>query len=400
MLDCKSLRPHEISPEPVLLGERKSLVISLLFAKICLCLSGSPLFGEGPGVRPNRLPSTAQTLAMSLLILRPGLLTSVQDLGRHGYQKDGIPVSGAMDATALRVANLLVGNAENTAGLEITLRGPSIRFGADHLIALTGADLSPTLNGQPVGHYRPVKVAAGTELAFGAPRSGSRAYLAVSGGLGIAPVLGSGATALRLGFGGWHGRALQAGDSLPCPGPTTAGQALRQQPAYRTPGAGWAQASWTPGPELSASLRAQPVIRALRGTEYAQFSPDSQRDFWEQPFTVTPEADRMGYRLRGPELVRHTEGELLSSAVTFGTVQMPASGQAIVLMADHQTTGGYPRIAQVITADFSVLAQARPGQALRFQEVSLVEAQALYLAQQRQLLALRRSIEVKIAQPR
>ena len=336
---------------------------------------------------------------MSLLILRPGLLTSVQDLGRHGYQQDGIPVSGAMDATALRVANLLVGNAEGTAGLEITLRGPTIRFVADHLIALTGADLSPTLNGQPVGYYRPVEVAVGAELAFGTPRAGSRAYLAASGGLGIAPVLGSGATALRLGFGGWHGRALQAGDSLPCPGPTAAGQALRQA-LHRAPGTAWAQASWTPGPALGSAAQLQPIIRALRGPEYAQFASDSQRDFWQQPFTITPEADRMGYRLRGPELVRHTEGELLSSAVTFGTVQVPASGQPIVLMADHQTTGGYPRIAQVITADFSVLAQARPGQALRFQEVSLVEAQALYLAQQRQLLALRRGIEVKIAQPR
>ncbi|HEX8656534.1 MAG TPA: biotin-dependent carboxyltransferase family protein, partial [Hymenobacter sp.] len=213
---------------------------------------------------------------MSLLILRPGLLTSVQDLGRHGYQQDGIPVSGAMDATALRVANLLVGNAENTAGLEITLRGPTIRFAANHLIALTGADLSPTLNGQPVGRYRPVGVAAGTELAFGAPRSGSRAYLAISGGLGIAPVLGSGATALRLGFGGWHGRALQTGDSLPCPGPTAAGQALGQHLARRAPGAAWAQASWTPGPALSPTAQQQPIIRAIRGPEYAQFAPDSQ----------------------------------------------------------------------------------------------------------------------------
>jgi antagonist of KipI len=305
-----------------------------------------------------------------------------------------------MDATALRVANLLVGNAENTAGLEITLRGPTIRFGANHLVALTGADLSPTLNGQPVGHYRPVWVAAGTELAFGAPRAGSRTYLAISGGLALAPVLGSCATALRLGFGGLHGRALQAGDLVPCPGPAATGQALGQPLARRAPGTAWVQAPWTPGPALGAAPRPQPVIRALRGPEYAQFAPDSQRAFWQQPFTITAAADRMGYRLQGPELARQRGGELLSSAVTFGTVQVPASGQAIVLMADHQTTGGYARIAQAITVDFSALAQARPGQTLRFQEVSLVEAQALYLAQQRQLLALRRRIAFKAAHPR
>ena len=333
---------------------------------------------------------------MSLFIRHPGLLTTVQDLGRTGYQKDGIVVSGAMDAPALRVANLLVGNAENTAGLEITLRGPRIRFDADHLIALTGAQLSPTLNGQPGAQNRLVWVAAGTELAFGAPAAGTRAYLAVAGGLAITPVLGSQSTYLRAGFGGWHGRALQPGDRLPTNAPTLLSQQLGQALAGRAPQAAWVQAGWTPGPALCPAPRPAPVIRAIAGPEYEQFSSVSQRAFWAQPFVVSPEADRMGYRLQGSALERKTQTELLSGAVTFGTVQVPAGGQAIVLLADHQTTGGYPRLAQVITADFPALAQARPGQALRFQQVSLAEAQALYLVQERRLLALKRAVAFKV----
>ena len=334
---------------------------------------------------------------MSLRILRPGLLTTVQDLGRFGYQKDGIIVSGAMDATALRVANLLVGNDENAAGLEITLLGPTIRFETDHLIALTGAYLSPTLDGRPVGLNRPVWVAAGTELAFGAPVAGSRAYLAVSGGAAVAPVLGSRSTYLGAGFGGLHGRALQAGDVLPGPGPTPAGQRLMETLATSASPVIWRQARWTPNAELCPQPQNSPVIRALWGPEYAQFTAESQRAFWQEPFTVSTEADRMGYRLQGPALARNTKVELLSSAVTFGTVQVPPGGQPIVLMADHQTTGGYPRLAQVITADLSALAQLRPGQRLWFQEVSLLEAQALYLAQERQLRALRRAVECKFS---
>lgn len=334
---------------------------------------------------------------MSLNILRPGLLTTVQDLGRNGYQKDGIIVSGAMDTTALRVANLLVGNAEDAAGLEIILLGPKVRFEADCLIALTGAHLSPTLNGQPVRLHRATWVAAGVELAFGAPVAGSRAYLAVAGGLAVAPVLGSRSTYLRASFGGLHGRALQAGDIIPCGAPTSSGLKLLRELAQAAPDATWKQARWTPAPILCPRPGARPLIRAIRGPEFEQFSPDSQRDFWQQSFLVTNEADRMGYRLHGPALNRANNAELLSTAVTFGTVQVPASGQPIALMADHQTTGGYPRIAQVITADFSALAQLAPGQAFRFQEVPLAEAQALYLAQERQLRALRQAVALRVS---
>jgi antagonist of KipI len=338
---------------------------------------------------------------MSLRIIRPGLLTTVQDLGRPGYQHLGVVLSGAMDTVALRVANLLVGNPEGAAGLEITLPGPTIRFEANHVLALTGADLSPTLNGQPAPMHRPVAVRAGTVLAFGATRAGCRAYLAVAGGLAVPLVLGSRATYLRAALGGWHGRALQAGDELPVGEPAAMGQQLWQAVTSAPLATGfattdWAAARWTPGPALCPKPRSQPLIRAMRGPEYGQFAEASQRAFWHEPFTITPAADRMGYRLQGPVLTREIPTELLSSAVTFGTVQVPPGGQPIVLLADAQTTGGYPRLAQVITADFAALAQAAPGQQLRFQEVSLAEAQALYLTQERRLRALRRAIKWKL----
>lgn len=327
---------------------------------------------------------------MSLSILKPGLLTTVQDLGRFGYQQNGIIVSGAMDALALRVANRLVGNDETAAGLEITLLGPRIRFEAAHLIALTGAHLAPTLNGQPVAGNRAVWVAAGTELAFGPAGAGCRAYLAVAGGVAVPLVLGSRSTYLRAGFGGHEGRALRAGDVLPVGAASPVGKQLKQQLAR--PGAAWAAASFTPGPTLCPRPLFRPVLRAVRGPEYAQFAAASQRALWQEPFTITPAADRMGYRLHGPPLVRPEETELLSSAVTFGTVQVPAGGQPIVLLADHQTTGGYPRLAQVVSVDWPALAQAAPGQQLRFQEVSVAEAQALYATREAAVAGFRRGI--------
>ncbi|HET9506052.1 MAG TPA: biotin-dependent carboxyltransferase family protein [Hymenobacter sp.] len=332
---------------------------------------------------------------MSLSILRTGLLTTVQDLGRPGYQHLGVVVGGALDALALRVANLLVGNAEGAAGLEITLLGPTIRFEADYLIALTGADLSPTLNGQPAPLHRPVAVRAGAVLAFGAARVGCRAYLAVAGGLAVPPVLGSRSTYLRAGLGGWHGRALHAGDELPVGALSLGAQRLWQLLRPADLPASWVTTRWLPSPALCPRPHAQPIIRAVRGPEYEQFGEASRQAFWRESFAITPAADRMGYRLQGPALTRDVPTELLSSAVTFGTVQVPPGGQPIVLLADAQTTGGYPRLAQVISADFGALAQARPGQALRFQAVSLCEAQALYLAQERRLRALRRAVEFK-----
>ena len=331
---------------------------------------------------------------MSISVLKPGLLTTVQDLGRFGYQKTGLVVSGALDAVALRTANLLVGNAEGAAGLEGTLRGPTLRFEVDGLLALTGADLAATINGQPVPRGRPVAVRAGAVLAFGAALAAGRAWLAVAGGVAVPPVLGSRATYLRAALGGLDGRALQAGDALPVGEWSALSQRLFAQIAPME-AAGWAAAPWRTEVAPTPRPGAEVVVRALPGPEYAQFTPESQRAFGEESFTVTTEADRMGCRLSGPALRRATDAELLSSAVTFGTVQVPAGGQPIVLRADCQTTGGYPRLAQVIAADVGRLAQALPGTRLRFQLVAMAEAQALYLARERRLWDLARAVYLK-----
>ncbi len=331
---------------------------------------------------------------MPISVIKPGVLTTVQDLGRYGYQRQGLVVSGALDAGALRAANLLVGNPENLAGLELTLRGPVLRFEADALLALTGADLAATIAGQPVPLGRPVAVRAGAVLTFGAPTTSGRAWLALAGGVAVPPVLGSRATYLRAAVGGLAGRALQAGDELPVGEWPAAGRRLIEN-SLPEPAAGWAAARWFLPTFLPASPGAPLVVRALPGPEYEQFGPASQRAFWAEAFTVTTEADRMGARLGGPSLARDMASELLSSAVTFGTVQVPAGGQPIVLLADCQTTGGYPRLAQVISADLGRLAQALPGTRLRFVQVGLAEAQALYLAQERRLRALARAVHLK-----
>lgn len=332
---------------------------------------------------------------MSLEILKPGLLTTLQDSGRRGHQKEGIIVSGPMDAFALRAANLLTGNPPDQAALEITLTGPQIRFTSDQLIALTGADLSPSIDSEKISLWRPILVKAGSILEFGQPASGCRTYLAVSGGFAIPPVMGSYSTYLRAGIGGYQGRALQAGDHLPCPGPTSAGMALLHRSTAASKAHAYTQASWTPDPLLYPAYHASPTIRAIRGPEFGLFSETSREQIWSERFQVSLQSDRMGYRLQGVSLHLNEPVELISSAVTFGSVQVPPEGQPIILMADHQTTGGYPRIAQVITADLPILAQVVPGQTIGLQEVTLEEAQQLYMQQEQHLEQLAQAIHLK-----
>lgn len=332
---------------------------------------------------------------MSLNFISPGLLTTIQDLGRHGYRKAGVSVSGAMDTFALRAANLLVGNEEGEAGIEITLKGPKIFFTERQLIAITGADLSPTLNGQPVKGWRPLLVDEGSILEFGSPLSGCRAYIAVAGGFDLPKVMGSNATYLRAGIGGLDGRALQLGDSIPCkPLPAKIEAFLRgltlaqaEQP--------WAQTNWSVDSSLHVTYHEPQQIRVIKGPEYLLFSEQSQQDFWSMAYQVTAQSDRMGYHLLGTRLALASPADMVSSAVTFGTVQVPPEGSPIVLMADHQTTGGYPRIAQVASADFSKLAQLVPRHKIQFREVTLEEAQAFYIIQEKNLEKLRGGLHFK-----
>ena len=307
---------------------------------------------------------------MSVTVIKPGMLSSFQDRGREGYQHQGIPVAGAMDERAHRLANALAGNDDDPATLEITLTGPTLRFDAPACFALAGADLGATLNGQDIPLLRPLVARTGDVLAFGArPAAGVRAYLAVHGGFALPLVMGSQTTYLRSGFGGCQGRALAKGDVVPLSRPRAQDRdadALQKDLSnvrvYL--------------PAVLGNKRRE-FIRFLPGVHWPEFSQSSRRAFGQSEFRISPQSDRMGYRLQGRPLTMHQPRQMLSEAACFGTVQVPSGGEAIILMADRQTTGGYPKIAQIATVDLPALAQCAPGQVLRFQQIELDEAQRL-----------------------
>ena len=303
-----------------------------------------------------------------LRVLNAGMQTTVQDLGRVGQRAAGVPLSGVMDAVAARLANLLVGNDEGAAVLELTLLGPEIEFATDTLVALGGA----TFGG--FDSWRPVTVRAGQRIKFGAALNGCRGSLAVAGGIAVDRVLGSRSTNVRAGLGGWQGRALRTGDVLPL-------AAVSRSVADH----------WWIDPRILPAYSAAPTVRVVPGAHATEFG----REWLEREFRVTPVSDRMGLRLSGVALMRTGGGELMSSPVAPGTVQVPPDGQPIVLTADAQTIGGYPRLAHVIEVDLPLLAQLRPGDRVRFQAVPLDEAHQLWLAWEYALAMLREGLAQK-----
>lgn len=336
---------------------------------------------------------------MGVKVLKPGLLTTVQDLGRYGYQKQGVVVGGAMDNLALRIANLLAGNSEGAAALEICMQGPELQFEQDTMIAIAGADLSASINDKPVRLWRPVLVKAGNTLRFGKPKHGNYTYLAMAGGINVPVQMGSRSTYLSAGIGGLEGRALRSADTLYFGELSELNRAMLSELLLQVKKDDtFTEASWSPEPELLPGYEQNPVLRARGGLEYNWFSENSRGYIWSEKYQLTPQSDRMGYRLRGATLALEEEKDMLSSAVSFGAVQVPPQGSPIILMADSQTTGGYPRIAQIITADLPKLAQVQPGGIIRFEDVSLEEAQRLLYNQKKQVLALQQAIKYKLYQ--
>lgn len=305
---------------------------------------------------------------MSITVLKPGMLSTFQDLGRHGFQHLGVPVGGAMDARAHRLANLLAGNTNDEATLEITLTGPSLRFDAPGCIAICGAQLNPTLNEAPVPNNRPLVVRAGDTLSFGARHTGLRAYVAWHGGIDIPAVLGSRSTYLRGALGGYQGRALKKGDVFGMRA-NLSGHDLDTL----------SRQLWDIKVYLPAILGAQPrtAVRAVKGAHAALFTPGAVQAFFSSEYRVSPQSERMGYRLAGPHLALAHTAQLLSEATSFGSVQVPPDGAPIVLMADRQTTGGYAKIAHVASVDLPLVAQSMPGDTLRFVETGLEQAREL-----------------------
>jgi antagonist of KipI len=310
---------------------------------------------------------------MKLLVRRAGFLTTVQDLGRTGYRASGVPLSGALDAHALRIANLVVGNDETAAGLELTLGKVRLGFQDERVIAWGGGPFTVQLGEKEIRSGRPAFVERGEELVLTAPPNGARAWLAISGGIDVPLVLGSRSTDLRSGFGGLAGRALRDGDELQ----------LGRSPIRRPQPNGWCAPN-----EWSNTRAAHRFLRVIRGTHWSDALPRAA-------FTVTPDSDRMGVRLAGAALPRATERDLLSEAVAPGTIQLPPNGEPILLLGDCQTIGGYPKIAHVITVDLPGAAQLRPGDAVRFVEVSLPEAQTLLQERERDVAFFRAALELR-----
>ncbi len=305
-----------------------------------------------------------------LVLRRPGLLTTVQDLGRVGYQRFGLSVSGAMDRTALRIGNRLVGNPDGAAGLEVTLQGPEMELNGGALVAITGADLSPSLNGHPLPMWSTFPASPGDLLRFGARRHGCRAYVCFSGGLDVPMVFGSRSTDVRAGIGGLDGRRLRQGDELRFgPSPRRFSSSARQQLPFSE------QPTYSPCPAL----------RVVRGPHAEQFSSRALTTFLKSRFVVSVNSNRMGYRLDGAPIPHRGSAEMISDATAAGTIQIPAGKQPILLMADCQTTGGYPKLASVITIDMAHAAQLAPGDQTTF-TLTTVEAAILLCRRERDKL--------------
>jgi antagonist of KipI len=328
---------------------------------------------------------------MTIRITGAGLQTTIQDLGRPRFQHAAIPGGGAMDRTACRVANLLVGNSDEDAVIEAALIGPSIEFEAPTLFALGGGDLDASIDGRSIPVFHPVVAPAGSVLRFGQPKSGCRAYVAFAGGIDVPLVFGSRSTYLRASFGGHEGRALRAGDRLRTGVPSASSMAIQRSLASDSLSIG----RWSIGATIRPNYGSDVVVRVIDGTHTLHLSDDSRHRLLDERFRVSSSSDRMGYRLEGATLGLRAPVELLSEAVTFGTIQLPPGGAPIILMADRQTTGGYPRIGAVASVDLPLVAQLKPGDALRFRPISVDEAQQLHLALEAELAQARAGIRLR-----
>lgn len=303
----------------------------------------------------------------ALHMVKPGLLTTVQDLGRHGHQASGVPVAGPMDTFSHRLANQLAGNAIDAATLEITLIGPDLIVEADTTMAIAGAQFEVTCDDRPIASGASFAVVRGQRLKFGRIVQGARAYLAVADGIQTPPVLGSRATHLVSHMGGFNGRALQSGDRVP----------IRNSPEPRPQ---------RKSVGLTLPSKGRALLRVIPGPQADWFQADALRAIASVSFRVSPQSNRMGYRLQGPPLVRARDGELISEPLGIGAIQVPAAGEPILLMADRQTAGGYPKIGYVISADLPIAGQLAPGDFIEFHVCTHQEAVTALISRERQLL--------------
>ena len=299
---------------------------------------------------------------MGFTVLDGGFFATVQDFGRTGYQQYGITVSGAVDRRSYVLSNILVGNGEHDAGLELTFKGPTLLFDADCVIAVTGGDFDFTLNNAPLPMYKAILVRKGDILSSGYRKTGCRAYIAFSGGIDVPPLMGSRSTYTRATLGGYHGRKLVKGDSLKLliPGKIPPNLDKRQIP-----------------PEDFS--REELTLRVILGPQNDLFTKKGIETFFSETYTVTSSFDRMGYRLDGKEIEHVKDANIVSDGISFGAIQVPGEGKPIIMLSDKQTTGGYTKIGTVISSDIPVIAQCIQGNRIRFKEVTIEEAQQAYM---------------------
>ena len=312
---------------------------------------------------------------MGIRILKAGMLTTVQDLGRTGYQSQGFSVAGVMDVRSFKIANLLLDNPENEAVLEFTLIGPTLEFTSATIIAITGGDFQPTINDEPAPMYTAIYVNKGDVLKFGSAKTGSRGYIAFSSYLDIPVVMGSRCTNLKSKIGGFKGRKLQAGDYI--------GFRIKRRYLRFF---------------LSRKLEQEKFdddsvkVRVVMGPQDSKFSKQGIETFLSSEYTVTSEFDRMGCRLDGAYIAPKESSDIISDGIAFGSIQVPAHGKPIILLADRQTTGGYAKIATVASVDIPKIVQRKTDHKIRFEAITVQEAQELYLKEQKELDKMRKII--------
>ena len=327
---------------------------------------------------------------MKLTITRSGFLSTVQDLGRANLRQFGVSVGGALDLHALRVANLLVGNDENAAGLEMTSGLVRLQFDERRIVAWCGGEYDVAVGSRqiPSGHSAHLDV--NEALSISGPRDGCRAWLAISGGIDVPVVLGSRSTDLRGSFGGFEGRALRDGDVISLGSNSVCAKTLIDRLSQEK------IAAWSISHDWSNPAQQEPRLRVVPGSDWDRFDDSPHKALTSETFLVSPDSDRMGARLEGPELRRREDCDLISEAVAPGTIQVPPNGKPIVLLGDCQTIGGYPKIAHVATVDLPVAAQLRAGDRVRFREVSLADAHQFLSERNEHLAQFRVGIELQM----
>lgn len=312
---------------------------------------------------------------MGIRILKGGMLTTVQDLGRTGYQSQGFSVAGVMDVRSFKIANLLLDNPENEAVLEFTLIGPTLQFTSATIIAITGGDFTPTINGEPAPMYTAIYMNKGDILKFGSARTGSRGYIAFSSYLDIPVVMGSRCTNLKSRLGGFKGRKLEADDYI--------GFRIKRRylPFFLSRKL-----------DINEYDQEEAVLRVVMGPQDDMFSRQGIKTFLNSDYTVTNEFDRMGCRLEGPFIAPKTTSDMISDGICFGSIQVPSHGKPIILLSDRQTTGGYGKIATVASVDIPKLVQRKTDHKVRFKAITVQEAQKLYLEEIKELDEMRKTI--------